>query len=127
MRNGRHFPRDLVALRLQGFSLGLFIYSLCGGNDRFKTPLLDWSLHESIAQRNCRDLHTRAIPTRHADVRPSSLRDVGSRGHDWSLRPGVARAMRPDSESRCRVADGLVDKFGHPTRIRPVAAKTGSP
>ncbi len=42
-----------------------------------------------------------------------------------SLRPGVARAMRPDSESRCRVAHGLVDYFGRP--IRPVAAKTGSP
>ncbi len=44
-----------------------------------------------------------------------------------SLRPGVARVMRPDSESRCGVAHGAVDYIGLP--IRPVAAAgvTGSP
>ena len=37
-----------------------------------------------------------------------------------------ACVMRPDSESRCRVADGVVDQCGRPA-LRPVSAETSSP
>ena len=53
------------------FSL-VSLYTLAAGiNGIFKIPLSNRSLHDSIAQRTCRDLHTRATPISHADVSTS--------------------------------------------------------
>jgi hypothetical protein len=55
-------------------------------------------------------------PTGHVDIRTCPLRDIApprlrSRAVDTNCPTArrCARGMRPDSESRCRVADGVVD------------------
>jgi len=87
------------------------------------------------------DFRSGTDPTRHVDIRTCPLRDIGpprlrSRAVDTNC-PTARRfacVMRPDSESRCRVADGVVDQCGRPIRahrcrdwLAGLAAKRATP
>ena len=80
---------------------------------------------QSFSQRRISRFRSGTNPTSHVDICTCPLRDIGpprlrSRAVDTNC-PTARRCacvMRPDSESRCVVADGVVDHCGRPIRAR---------
>ena len=111
--------------RLQGFPCVCLYTTSFSSTPDIQTACARITVHRHSRNGIYLDFLSGTNPTRHVDIRTCPLRDIGpprlrSRAVDTNC-PTARRCacvMRPDSESRCRVADGVVDHCGRPIRAR---------